>query len=288
MEKTLIGKNNYLFLKNDESRELDIHCSNLCLVNTNLYRFQKYIHKYYITVFPDKSLIYKNYLPDLYDAKYRPGIAIYKSFFNEKLFDTYEILKDLDDSYYKTDTHINIKGAYLVYCNFVKNINNLYNLKIPINNLEIKCIQNINLNDLNLGIGDLTWDENKGSQIIESILDNYYYSKDIIEIYCRKNNIGIQFFDYELNNKTSEFDDKIIDWNIISKYILYKKNENITSNDSCKKVLIFYDSFLLSTLWLYLTMFSEVYMIKCAYNSLLIDKINPDFIFEFRVERFLT
>jgi len=34
-------------------------------------------------------------------------------------------------------------------------------------------------------------------------------------------------------------------------------------------------------------MFSEVYMIKSAFNNKIIEKINPDYIFEFRVERFL-
>lgn len=29
VEKTLIGKNGYLFLKNDESKELEIHCNNI-------------------------------------------------------------------------------------------------------------------------------------------------------------------------------------------------------------------------------------------------------------------
>jgi len=284
MNKTLIGKNNYLFLKNDESRELDIHCSNLCLVNSNFSRFNKYINKYYITIFPDKSLIYKQYLPDLYIAKFRPGLVVYKSFFNDRLFDTYEILKNIDEPYYKTDTHINIKGAYVVYCNFVKNINNLYNLQIPIKELEIKCLKNIRLDDLNIGIGDLTWKENYGTEILESVQDNYYYSNDIIEIYCRKNNNNIIFFDYELNNKTSDIGDKKIEWDILSNHILYKQNEN---NVEKKKVLIIYDSFLLSTLWLYLTMFSEVYMIKSGYNNKIIEKINPDYIFEFRVERFL-
>jgi hypothetical protein len=34
MSKTLIGKNGYLFLINDSSQELKIHCDNIDLVNT--------------------------------------------------------------------------------------------------------------------------------------------------------------------------------------------------------------------------------------------------------------
>jgi len=110
MEKTLIGKNDYLFLKNDESKELDIHCNNLCLVKSDLLRYSKNINKFYITIFPNKSYIYKDYLPDNYKAKYRPSLLKYKSFFNNRLFDAYEILKNIDDTYYKTDTHINLNG----------------------------------------------------------------------------------------------------------------------------------------------------------------------------------
>ena len=32
MNKTLIGKNDYLFLINDSSKELEIHCNNLNVV----------------------------------------------------------------------------------------------------------------------------------------------------------------------------------------------------------------------------------------------------------------
>ena len=45
---------------------------------------------------------------------------------------------------------MNLNGSYQVYINFVKNINNLYNLDVPIKILKIECVQNINLNDLRL------------------------------------------------------------------------------------------------------------------------------------------
>ena len=53
------------------------------------------------------------------------------------------------------------------------------------------------------------------------------------------------------------------------------------------KVLIFYDSFLLNMIPIYIELFNEVYLIKKVYNNELIQLINPDYIFEFRVERFL-
>jgi hypothetical protein len=282
MEKTLIGNNGYLFLKNDDARELDVHCNNLCLVVNDLSRFEKYIDKYYITIFPDKSYLYKQFLPSNYNAQYRPGLLKYKLFLKDKLFDTYDILKNIDNPYYKTDTHINLNGAYIIYINFIEKINLHYNLEIPVKDIKIKS-KNVILSELNIGLGDLTWESNRGNQELDNILDTYYYSDELIQIYCQKNNQDIVFYDKNLINKSHELIDKIIEWNIISDHILYKKNNNTIN----KKVIIFYDSFLLSTMSLYLMMFDEVYMIKDVYNTNIIDKINPDLIFEFRIERFL-
>jgi len=38
MNKTLIGKNGYLFLQNDCAKELNVHNDNLCLVKSNFYK----------------------------------------------------------------------------------------------------------------------------------------------------------------------------------------------------------------------------------------------------------
>ena len=38
MTKTLIGKNNFLFLQNDSARELEVHNNNLCLVHHEFYK----------------------------------------------------------------------------------------------------------------------------------------------------------------------------------------------------------------------------------------------------------
>jgi hypothetical protein len=72
-------------------------------------------------------------------------------------------------------------------------------------------------------------------------------------------------------------------WEILSKHIIYKTN----SNTNKLKVIIFYDSFLLSIISLYMELFGEVYMIKSVYDNRLIEAIKPDYVFEFRVERFL-
>ena len=61
MNKTLIGKNNILFLMNDSAKELEVHCNNLNLVvdkTLSRYNFENTI----FFVYPNKSLIYKDFL----------------------------------------------------------------------------------------------------------------------------------------------------------------------------------------------------------------------------------
>jgi hypothetical protein len=96
-------------------------------------------------------------------------------------------------------------------------------------------------------------------------------------------NGNIFFLDTELNNKNEELNGLIVDWNIISNYIIYKKN----NLDNGLKVLIFCDSFLLNIIPLYLELFDEVYIAKKIYDVELIKLVNPNYVFEFRLERFL-
>ena len=285
MNKTLIGKNGYLFLINDEGQELQIHCNNLNKVSDpKLSRYK--LNNFLIIVFPNKSLQLKQYLPDNYIVKYRPALEIYKKKFQEKILDTYEILKNEDEIFYKTDTHMNLKGAYIVYCNFVKQINKLYNLKLvtKIINVEKKiCI----LNELPIGIGDLTWRLNLGDQKLDNIYDTYYFSNDIIQFYNSykiENKNNIRLLTYDLIDATQELEEKkvVLHWEIISKYIIYKN-----TNNNANKILIFYDSFLINTLSLYLDLFENIYFVKNIYDNNIINKIKPTYVFEFRVERFL-
>jgi hypothetical protein len=288
MNKTLIGKQDFLFLINDSGQELKIHCDNLNLVSDKTlsrYNFDNFL----IVVLPNKSYIYKKYLPDNYKAEYRPALEIYKNKFQNKLIDSYEFLKDHEDIYYKTDTHINLKGNYIVYKNFVEKLNETYNFKLGIRNIKIFS-KICYLNQLKYGIGDLTWPDNLGNQELKDINDNYYYSDDFIDLYNSyiiKDENDIRFLDYKLFDKTKKLEEQneFARWEIISNHIIYKKN--IEKNDNLIKVVIFYDSFLLSILPLYLDLFYEIYMIKSVYDNSLINLIKPDYVFEFRVERFL-
>lgn len=284
LNKTLIGLDNYLFLINDSCKELEVHCNNLNLVNNkNLTRYD--LNNFLLIVFPNKTLIYKEYLPKCYNVKYRPAIEDYIKFFDTKIIDTYNILKNKKDIYYKTDTHINMKGNYIVYKYFIDKVNEIYNLNIvarEINILNKECF----LTDLRYGLGDLLWKSNLGDQIVENKNDTFYYSDNLKYLYYEhiiNKNDDLRILDRELIDINHELEGSLISWEILSKNILYKKNK--TENKF--KVLFFYDSFLISVLNLYLELFQEVYMVKDIYNKEIIKKINPDYVFEFRVERFL-
>lgn len=299
--KTLIGKEGFLFLQNDSARELEVHNNNLCIININFNNVYNNIkNKYLMIIFPNKSLLYKEYLPDEYNLQYRPGYIKYKEYFENHILDGYEILKQEKDNiinhenhenellYYKTDTHINLYGNTVIYKNFVKKIKELFNIDCDIIDYKIDKKEEILIN-LGYGLGDLTWEINAGNESLINMYDIYYYSDNIKMLYM---SYKINSDDYirlykddngQLIDKTLELDNNILVWDILSKYILYKKNESKIK----KKVLIFYDSFLINMLKVYLEMFDEVYLAKSIINLELINIINPDYIFEFRVERFL-
>lgn len=282
--KTLIGLDEYLFLINDSCKELEVHCNNLNLVNDkNLTRYD--FEKFLLIVFPNKSLIYKEYLPKNYEVRYRPALENYIKILNEKIIDTYEVLKNEKDVYYKTDTHINMKGNYIVYKYFIDKINNIYNLNIKVRKINIMSKECV-LTELKYGIGDLLWKSNLGDQIVENKIDTFFYSDDLKYLYYEhiiNKNDDLRILSREFIDINHELEGSLISWEILSKNFLYKKN----NTENRFKVLIFYDSFLISALNLYLELFQEVYMIKDVYSKEIIKKINPDFVFEFRVERFL-
>jgi len=283
INKTLIGKNNVLFLINDACKELEAHCNNLNLVKDNTlsrYQFKNYL----LFVYPNKSFIYKHCLPDEYVVKYRPAFQIYNNKLKTNIYDLYEILKNEEDVYYKTDTHINNKGNYIVYNYFIKILNQRLGLNVIPKKIHLNVIH-CELSTLQCGIGDLTWSDNLGNQTLSDKKDNYYFNDDI-KFYCFYkiiNENNIRFLNYNLKDNTKQLEGQIVNWDIVSKNIIYIKNNNAIP----LKVIIFYDSFLLAILSLYFDLFNELYLIKNIYDNEIINKIMPDFIFEFRVERFL-
>ena len=93
-----------------------------------------------------------------------------------------------------------------------------------------------------------------------------------------------KYDDNILVDETLLYSNKILDWHMLSKYILFKNNNKNTEN---KTVVFFYDSFLCSSMQLYINLFTNVYFVKSIFNPKIIDLINPDYVFEFRCERFL-
>lgn len=286
--KTLIGKNGYLFLQNDSAKELAVHFENLCLVNDTFYKkYETVKDKYLLTIFPDKSYLYSDFLPEKHSVKYRPAMEKYVNYLQDHVLDGYPVLKDIDDTFYKTDTHINNKGALLIYHEFVNKINTLFGLSISSKQYELTKLETTSLCILGYGIGDLTWEANLGPQQLETTKDTFYKIKDHEQLYIKSfihDMKTLKYLNNTLEDKTIDNIGANIGWNLIGDFILYKKN------DACKnklKILIFYDSFLCSTLHLYVDLFYEVYSWKCTFHKELVELINPDFVFEFRVERFL-
>jgi hypothetical protein len=288
VNKTLIGKNGYLFLNNDTCDEIQRHVNNFSNISVeSLSRYDIVRDRYFIIVFPNKSFVCRSQLPDGYYLKNRPDFDVYKKKFGKYIFDGYEVIGDEIETFYKTDTHMNLKGTIRIYFDFVKKINSLFNLDLNVKKINIEFTNVDRLTDV--GHGDLTWPFNIGDQILIDARDVYYYSNDITDLYPRtivENKHGINFLTLEngeLKNKSSLVIGRLFDWHIVSGYILHRTNKS----ESKYKVLIFYDSFLLSTLSLYLELFDEVYMQKNVFDQNLVNLIKPDYVFEFRVERFL-
>ncbi|NBV29385.1 hypothetical protein EBS02_10330, partial [bacterium] len=247
VHKTLLGKNGYLFLINDTCQELEVHCNNVNFVKDPSLSHLKLDH-YMMTLFPNKSLLYAHYLPDGYEAKYRPAYDIYKKKLGDRLLDGYEILKPLEEeTYYKTDTHINLQGNYAMYLAFIEHANRIFDLNLVAKIIRIQRRDNVELSTVGCGIGDLTWPSNLEDQILESKEDTYYFTSDFEPFYChytiQNNPTAVRFLTYHyLEDVTSQLENSVVQWDILSKHILYKRN------DECHhrfKVLIFYDSFLL-------------------------------------------
>jgi len=285
MNKTLIGKNNVLFLSNDTSKELELHCGTYI---PDIKPIVRDLTKYFLTVFPDKSLLMKDFLPDEYQAKYRPSFDKYNTVLGDNILDAYELLKNEEHVFYKTDTHITLKANYIVYLIFIEKINKLFHLNITPKKIDLQ-FKECKLFEVQRGIGDLTWPLNLGKQVLTDIKDIFYYTNDFEDFYMTHkigSNNNIRFLTINLVDETNSLieNNSYAVWDVISKYIFHVTNDNCQNK---YKIIIFYDSFLLNILPLYMELFSDIYFSKTIYNENLIKQINPDYVFEFRVERFL-
>jgi len=294
MNKTLIGKNGYLFLINDSNNEIVSHLYDKCDVNVDSLneRYKKILNKFLLIVIPNKSFVCKQFLPDTYKLNYRPSFNMYANYLQDKIVDGYDMLNNNLNAYYKTDTHVNLYGNYLIYDIFIDKINYLYDINIEKKYFNIKneCVDSLNQKTKG-ATGDLVWGLNNKNGVNVDESDWYYYTDDFEQIYMnykieKNSDIRIlKFVDNCLVDCNDSNINNVIDWNIIGEHILYKSNNDVDNNLT---VVIFYDSMILSFLPIYISMFKNVYMSKDMINNNIIEKINPDYVFEFRIERFLN
>lgn len=285
--KTLFGKDDYLFLINSTGKSLENHCMISKKINiSNLNKYTEYIYsnKILFFMFPDKEIICNNFLPDNYKILNRDKLVLYKLQFSELFYDSSNLF-DVTD-FYKTDSHINLKGMIKFYYKFCSILSKKINISINVTNIRIQ-------EKIVIGNGDLLQGINIGRNIAKKIDEIEYYTDYNVtfintiynnDTYYNKDS-NIIIYDVNLVNVSEKYDKKKLYFNDISDKILYSNNQNIKSNYN--KVLIFYDSFLASTLNLYLCSFPEVYMIKSIFEKKYVELINPDFLLEFRIERFL-
>lgn len=282
--KTLIGKEGYLFLINDTNKELEQHCNNIHFINDINLKEYTNINNFLFIVYPDKSVILNNYLPTGYNAIYRPAVNIYKNVLGNKILDAYDYLKNENDVYYKTDMHINLKGNIIVLNKFIEKINILYGFNISYVNIELN-------KTITAGIGDLTTFKNIGDIDINNLNlnDVSFYNNNIIGFYPNYRitpDSSIRFLNKNLIDETIQLhnENKYAEWDVLSKYIVHNINKKVENK---KKIVIFYDSFLLTIIPFIFNIFYDIYLIKSKFDRQIIDKIGYDYVFVFKAERFL-
>ena len=288
MRKTLVGKNGYLFLINDSAKSLRRHMYNLVSrkeARTKVITKKAKESAVYFIVFPDKEIICSDFLPDNMKIQHRHDLDLHRNIFGENLLDPTNILEPSD--YYKTDTHINNKGALKIFKAFLSFLNQKFKVNLESENIELQNIETDSLSKLSKGIGDLTTAINRQDIVLGDISDTYYKFPQDVDFYTTtymKDDPRFKILDYNLEDISSKYVNNIVDWQTVSENIFYKKTDTAPIK---KKGVIFYDSFLLSSIGLYKNLFSEIYFIKSVFKKKLLKTLRPDLIFEFRVERFL-
>ena len=269
--------NNFLFLINDSSLELHQHFTNTHVNDTsynniiNVLNYKndfcrKLDSTYIFGINPDKSFCLKNIIKSdnssLVENRY--FVDVFKKNiikYNFKIVDFYDVfdgLNNVEDFFYKSDSHINKEGS-LLYVNYLIKF-----LKIN-NNLKNDLIETVNNNYW----GDLTSDKNYNisnidkSTFVETTKNLYVDSKQFEFV-----NLPLTYTNtYERNN-------------------IYVRNNSSTNN---LKVIFLCDSTIFNDWTMYAYNFLETIFIwdHLYFPTELIDKIRPNYVIELRTERFL-
>ena len=270
LDRSLKGKNGYLFLVNDSNNEIRQHYDETYINKFNVQLFNKILAsrkdfckknniKYSFFMVPDKSIVCKDLLPF--------EIKILKR--------NYDQIKDLipdysdkleSSGYWKTDTHINFVGGRELTFNILNHIDN--NLKREDFDRLIKDQMNVS---------------DEYTMVPEcDLLSHWSYSKEELEEYRNENQI-YYFNKYSLN-MNHEIPEQF-------KFNSKRETHYCTNEKSLTdlKVLIFRDS---STEFLRNVMSVYPRELLCywdhwCFNKELIEWYKPDIILEIRTERLL-
>lgn len=222
-DKVVIGKDGWLFYK----KGLDTYCDYTNISDTELKMIANYLvdkekiveangAQFYFIIGPDKHTIYQEKLLEKYKCeKETPMDRLIKILSEEtdvNVVDVREELKEKPcgfDTYYKTDTHWNSFGAYIVYENLMKKVSLQYP-SLPF--IKAECTE---VKSIPSGVNDL-------AEMLA--LENLYQDENIIISYITSPNIK----------------EKIIDDNIFKGY---RRVSYINNDLEEGKILVYRDSF---------------------------------------------
>ncbi|WP_157064725.1 hypothetical protein [Methanobrevibacter millerae] len=266
----LKGKDNYLFLINDENNEIRQHFDFTYENKFNKshfleeYYFKKELFEdngieYFFFCIPDKSIVCKDFLPFHFDKIKRNVDSV------KEIIDFKDYLNHLH--YFKFDTHINYFGGHVLSFKFL-------------NHMDKKLTMGAwnNLLDTNVKEINEFWDSDLLSD------KNWSYSKkEQLEL----KNIPTEKFNLVLKPLV------LSSIPIPDKFKFYHKRESFhwynPYSFSDKSVLIFRDSTFDLLKWYFSFYYRDIFLCwdHATVDENLIKFINPDVIIEARVERFI-
>ena len=270
--KSLIGKNNMLFLINDTNDELMIHYDSSYKTNFNKTIFfnqceqkinisEKYGAKYIFFISPDKSVVCGKNLPFETNICNRIDIDFIKTI--KCCYDLYENSNLTIDDYFNSDSHVNFNGAKKI-------VSNLLKIVFP------SIIINFDIIEETFVI------YNRLGDLADPI--NYKYEEPQPNIFI--DNVKQILLGAHIQDKSSSLPFKF-------KFIYSRQSVYHINNQPMidKKILYFCDSTTFSFLSVYLSsIFKEslYYWDHWFFNEEIIDYFKPDYIFEIRTERLLN
>jgi len=271
--KTVIGLNKMLYLKSElinhyQNNKIENNL-NVDIINYYLSCLDKHSKNLFMFIVPDKSVVCKDNLPEEYDKnRLLRDVDYIKNNINYNFIDLYEKCELNLKDYHITDSHINHIGSLKI----VKEIMKYF---IPEND-KINEIDNyLKTTIISKFYGDLTSKENLKNQ--QLVIDMKLYE----DLYSIDN---VLFNDYE--NIIKDIDVKYRFCYVRPSSYVYNKNANLQ-----KTVLIYGDSTVHNKLFEFLSFYFRktfFYWNHYHINNELLEKINPDIIFDIRTERFVN